>query len=402
MALNETATSGSNPLTTKAILILILLLSGVMCTASIVPFMGYFIVEGLGEPPWKISLYAVATLVVTMLTNRALGERIDAGQRIAPMVLVALVGFIAACSIVLLFKNFWALLGIASLCFGLSFTAGSTMYSFGRLYAEREGLNTSVYNSYLRAITSLGWMIAPALSFLIANQFGSMAVFKTALGLACLWGVLWWAVMPRDFAAPVKTCKETTSKEPVNTALWLAAAVCLFFAIAHVLCASALPLFYVTEAGLPTYAPGLSLSIKTGVEIVAILGTPWIIRRFGARRALLGAGAIALTAFAVLSRVASLPHLVIGAALEGLYYGIFAGVGITYMQDLSAGRIARATSLYMNSLFLGALLASSSMGLIAQAFDFRTAIQLSAIWALIALGLLLIPVPLRRQNLDGR
>ena len=82
--------------------------------------------------------------------------------------------------------------------------------------------------------------------------------------------------------------------------------------------------------------------------------------------------------------------MIVGSALEGLYYGIFAGVGITFVQSFAAGRVARATSLYMNGLFLGGLVAGSSMGLIAQMFDFRTAIQLASLGAIAAFVVLVV------------
>ena len=366
---------------------LLLLLTGVICNASIIPYMSVYIVQTLGKEPWMISVYAMTTLTLTLVVNRQYGEWIDAGRAVAPLVLASILAFAAAVVSILLVPNFWVLVLFASPCFAVSNAAVSTMYSFGRLLAEREGLNIARYNSYLRAMTSLGWMLAPALSFYIASVSGSFAVFWLALGLCGLWFILWLMVMPSGFAAE-GAAKAGEAKEPVNTALWLAAAVCLAFALAHSMAMSALPLFYIQEAGLPTYAPGLSFSVKTAVEIVAILLAPAIMARLGARRALQCAAVLAVLAFFVLARVTTLPQMVVGAALEGLYYGLFAAVGLSYMQDFAKGRMARATSLYMNSLFMGGLIASPLMGLTAQLVSFGMAVQLSTIWAVIALGLL--------------
>ncbi len=196
--------------------------------------------------------------------------------------------------------------------------------------------------------------------------------------------------MPKSFTAETGTNDDNTAPLPAsrNNALWLAAAVCLAFALAHSMSMSALPLFYIQEAGLPKYAPGISLSVKTFVEITAILLAPWIMQKLGARDALRLAALLAVAAFFILAGVTTIPQLIFGAALEGLYYGIFAAVGLTYMQDFAKGRMARATSLYMNSLFLGGLIASPLMGLTAQFFSFGLAVQLSTIWAVLAFGLL--------------
>ncbi len=376
----------------RAVWTLVLLLVGVMSTSAIVPFMGVYIVEGLGKDPWMISVYSAMTLVVALIVNRRFGEWIDQGRRVAPLVLVCIIAFFIANFAILIVQSYWVLVSVAFLCFGVASAALSTMYSFGRLYAEREGLNIVRYNSYLRSMTSLGWMISPALAFFVAGQFGHVAVFKVALGMAVLWLILWYFVMPADFAVePRAATGVATAAEPeaFNRPLWYAAIACFCFSLAHILCSNALPLFYIQEVGLPTFAPGLSFSVKTFVEIVAILSAPVLIRRVGARNALLGAAVLGLVAFLVLSSVSDITTMIVGSALEGLYYGIFAGVGITFVQSFAAGRMARATSLYMNGLFLGGLIASSSMGLIAHFYDFRTAIQLASLGTVAAFAVLL-------------
>lgn len=376
----------------RAVWTLVLLLVGVMSTSAIVPFMGVYIVEGLGKDPWMISVYSAMTLVVALIVNRWFGEWIDQGRRVAPLVLVCIIAFFIANFAILIVQSYWVLVSVAFLCFGVASAALSTMYSFGRLYAEREGLNIVRYNSYLRSMTSLGWMVSPALAFFVAGQFGHVAVFKVALGMAVLWLILWYFVMPADFAVePRAASGVATAAEPeaFNRPLWYAAIACFCFSLAHILCSNALPLFYIQEVGLPTFAPGLSFPVKTFVEIIAILSAPVLIRRVGARNALLGAAVLGIVAFWVLSSVSDLTTMIVGSALEGLYYGIFAGVGITFVQSFAAGRMARATSLYMNGLFLGGLIASSSMGLIAHFYDFRTAIQLASLGTIAAFAVLL-------------
>lgn len=371
-------------MTPRAKAALLLLLTGVICNAAIIPYMSVYIVQTLGKEPWMISLYAVVTLTLTLIVNRQYGEWIDTGTPIAPLILASITAYALAISSILLFPTFWVLICFASPCFAISNASVSTMYSLGRLLAERDGLNIPRYNSYLRAMTSLGWMIAPAFSFYIASVTDGWAVFWSALGMCSIWLALWWSVMPRGFASAPAPSKENETHADRNTGLWLAASVCLAFALAHSMSMSALPLFYIREAGLPTYAPGVSFSVKTAVEIIAILLAPTIMSYLGARNALRAAALIAIVAFFVLAGVTTIPQLVIGAALEGLYYGLFAAVGLTYMQDFAKGRMARATSLYMNSLFLGGLIASPLMGLTAQFMSFGMAIKLATIWAIAA------------------
>lgn len=94
---------------------------------------------------------------------------------------------------------------------------------------------------------------------------------------------------------------------------------------------------------------------------------------------------IATLAFLILMNVASLSWMVVGAMFEGLYYGLFAGVGMTYVQNLSGGKVATGTALYMNSLILGSVVAGPIIGLLGEWANFRTAIKLSLLGVVIAL-----------------
>lgn len=365
--------------------------------------MSVYIVQTLGKDPWMIALYTMVTLILSLIVNRQYGEWIDAGKRVSLLILTSIIAFALAISSILLIPNYWLLVMFVSPCLAIANAAVSTMYSFGRLHAEREGLNIPRYNSYLRSMTSLGWMIAPAIAFFIAGAINAWAVFKFALALSGIWMFFWWWIMPKDFTG-THTSETSSATAPPNKSgrntLWLAAAVCLAFAMAHTMTMAALPLFYIQEVHLPTFAPGLSFTVKTGIEIIAILLSPLIMSRLGARTTLFAAALLAICAFYVLSNVTTISGLIFGAALEGLYYGTFAAVGLTFVQDFANGRMARATSLYMNSLFMGGLIASPLMGLTAQFFSFKLSIQLSSVWAVAAILLLIYMSP-KRMNKEA-
>ena len=65
-----------------------------------------------------------------------------------------------------------------------------------------------------------------------------------------------------------------------------------------------------------------------------------------------------------------------------MFYGTFAAVAMTYVQEMSPTRVGRATSAYMNSLFLGGMAGILTLGAVATAYDFRAVI----VGALIAMA----------------
>ena len=100
---SETAISG------QAKAALLLLLTGVICNAAVIPYISVYIVEGLGKEPWMISIYAMTTVFLTLIVNRQYGEWIDVGKPIAPMIAALILAFALAMTSILTFDIFWVL-----------------------------------------------------------------------------------------------------------------------------------------------------------------------------------------------------------------------------------------------------------------------------------------------------
>lgn len=361
---------------------LVLLFVGTVCNSMAVSFMGFHIVTGLGQAPWTISLYTGLFALVVILSNRIFARQLDRGANPFPMIGLAAGGYGMA-ALALSFSPGLATaitFGVAG--FGIGSSAMATMFTLGGVIAERNHIRRSTFNAYMRATTSTSWMIGPALSFTVADQFGSEAVFRVALVIALLWLCLWWSTAPRDAAAnPSAATSSETAMAPRNPQLLTATLFVFCLALAHSLTFSALPIFLVREVGLPGYAPGVAFSLKTLVELFAIVSTPFLIARFGLRASLIGTGQLAIVAILVLATVQSMPHMLVGAALEGLYFGLFSTLAISFVQSLSEDRPAHATALYWNTMMVTLVIAGPAAGLIAQVFNFQSVVFTGAAFA---------------------
>lgn len=360
---------------------LLLLFVGTVCNSMAVSFMGFYIVEGLGEEPWRISIYTGLFAAVVILSNRAFAKRMDQGANPFPMIGVAAGAYLLAALAVSVSPDFMMVATAGVVGFGIGSSVMSTMFSTGSVIAERAGIKRSTFNAYMRATTSTSWMVGPALSFTVADRFGADVVFQCALAIALLWLSLWWGTAPRDATTePVQTSHAATHKA-ISSELRPAVLFVFCLALAHSLTFSALPIFFVQEIGLPGYAPGAAFSLKTFVELFAIFSTPYLIARFGLRTSLLGTAQLAIVAILVLATVQSLPHMLVGAALEGIYFGLFSTLAISYVQSLSEDSPAIATATYWNTMMITLVVAGPAAGLIAQVADFQTVIFTGASFA---------------------
>ncbi len=369
----------------QSVLILALVFVSSVSTSSLAPVMGLYIVDGLGQQPWKIGIYSVILTVLTLAANRLFGERLDQGGKVSTVLLVAIISFIAATATLAFHQSYLLLISLIAIFVGLANTALSTTFTFGRLHAEDIGLDTGIYNSWMRSCSSLAWAFGPALSFTSIGVLGYTSTFMISAGIGCLWLVMWYFAVPSSFRAPVKDKRPAQDSPTTDWLLLVAAASCVFFALSNVLYTMAMPLFFIQEVGLPSYAPGLSFAAKCLMEVPAIFGAALLARRWGPRRVLYLAAIMAMITFVAISEVRTLPQMVVTAAFEGLYYGLFAGVAITFVQSFAGGRMGRATSMYVNSLFFGGTLGSLLMGFVATWFDYKTVVLLAAGCAVCAL-----------------
>jgi SET family sugar efflux transporter-like MFS transporter len=379
----------SNNTTVTIIPFLCLLFVGTVCSAMIVPFIGFFLVEGLKQEPWIISVYSLLAVGLTLFANRNFASHIDNGAYVFPMVGLAALGFMCATLALCLSPKLWTVLSFGVVGFGISSSAVSTMFSLGGSLAELYNIERSRFNAYMRATSSTAWMLGPAIAFMLADRISIVAVFIAAFGMSLIWICLWWLVLPRDVTAgKINLQTKPHNLDNASQKLWWAAAFVFCLSFAHSLTFSALPLFYVREVGLPGFSPGIAFSVKTFIEVIAVFSTPKIIAQFGMRKALIAATILAVGTILFLAYVESFSQMILGAALEGLYYGIYASIGISYIQSFAQDRPARATALYWNVLMISGLLAGPVVGFIAQISNFQSVIQIASGVALCAVAVL--------------
>jgi len=371
-----------------AVLAFGLVLTGSICTSSLIPAMGYFIIEQLGEPAWKVGFYAALVAVLSLVLTRIYGERLDAHAPVRSLLVSAVLAYLAYCLLLSQLSSFLLLLMLGAPLMSLANTANGVAFTFGRLTATREGYDITRTNAWLRMGVSLAWMIGPALSFSLIGLIGFAATYIVSFALGLIWLALWHAAIPVGFRAPARA-QTGSSREGINWGLWLAGLTVLLFAVTNSLALYALPLFALKELGLAAGAPGLALTVKCGVEVFAIFAVARLARSFGVRPVMMLSAGLGVVSMILFTRAETLLQFLAVAGLEGLYYGLMAGLAVTYVQSFAPDRPGRATAVYMNSLFLGGMIGSISMGFIASALDFRSVLFVAAACGIIAAVLLL-------------
>lgn len=370
-------------------LVLGLLLVGAFASSCAVPLSGLYVVEGMGQAPWKMSMVAIVQVCVTLLTNRAFGRAIDRGVPVKLLLVTSILCFAVGMMILGTFRVYWVYLGVVSVLLGIGSGALSVMYSFGRLFAEQTGRDVARFNGLLRMQTSLGWMVGPAISLSFYGLFGFAATYYAIASLAAIWFCSCLLIVPAAFTTHHADTRKAGVKVPFNSGLLKACIPVFFIAAGNVVFVSAMPLYFSTELGLEASSAGFALTVKCLVEVVVIYFCVSLVRRIGERNGMLISAVLAVVFFGLIYQATTLTDVLVLGVLDGVYYGIFAGISMTFVQNFAPEKPGVATSYYVSTLFVGGLVGNLLTGLVASAFDFRTAVLLACGFALVGGAVLL-------------
>lgn len=347
------------------------LLLAVLANSAMVPLMPYLLATRLGWQLWHVGLYAFAVTATTIVINRRASKLVDRG--VSAVMLCAIGG---AAQIVAgvaagaaLDQPVLLVLVVPALALG-----GATVpvfYVMGRRAGVAAGRDMGKTNSLLRVATSGGWVLGPAASFALLGWFNpevALLSISTAAAVGLLVLVLLRRRLdgpPADAAASARHEVTQPADRSTRTRMRFAAVLVFLLSFAHIATTTSLPLLLVEHVSIDESHTGLVIAVKAFVEMCAILLSPWVLARFSPRTALAGCSLLAVAAYGVYLAANGWVLGVLGSVLEGGYYGLFAAVGLTWMQSLSPSRVGWSTGTYMTGIYAGTLLASPLSGVVA-------------------------------------
>ncbi|WP_327210784.1 hypothetical protein [Rhizobium leguminosarum] len=365
--------------------------------------MGFYVLSELGMTPMFMSGYAAISIPISILTTTIFGRLIDRSVHGGALLTLSSLAYMCGCLSLMVRPEYSTVLLAGVAWFPVASAATSTTFALAFHNVAQGSDDRLSTGSRLKAANSIGWMIGPAAAFGIHGMFGSPVVFATLFGAGVVWGVLILTTVVLRGTARIQTPTARPAVRRPSPAIVTGLLVCGLFSAAHSLCSVALPLYVTQELALPSYAPGAAFTVKVFAELVVITLTPGVIRTFGVEAALFASGTASIAAFAIFLTAGSVPAVLAGAVVEGCYYGLFSATSLSYMQGLSDSRHGTNTARYMNSVVIGSLVASPTVGLVAQWSNFGVAIALAA--AVMTGALIILAFASRshrqRMQLDG-
>ncbi|WP_259399510.1 sugar efflux transporter [Pseudoalteromonas sp. SR41-4] len=377
------------------VFILLSLLTGLI-GAFVNPLMSLFIVEGLQSPPIYLGVYTTGVTLMGILGGLA-----DKGVSAKKMFMIAVSGMGMALIIFANATSFWQVFAAGVLLLSMGNAAIPQVMTIARQWAdEQDHIDITQFNTRLRAAISFTWVAGPPLGYLLASGVAFSRSFYTAATFALLALIFAMKFLPSVNAND--KAKKAEPNQPINQSFWALGAAITFGSIGNIMYASALPLYTINELGFANNMPGIFMGMVALIEIPVMLYSAKLSKRI-TKTGLLGfAFSCAILFYIGVFFSDQVWQFFVLQGVNAIFYGIFAGIGLTILQEQLPSRIGFTSAFYGNAIKVGVMLGTASTGLIAQWFSFRFATLGSLIAASIAMTFLIIFSYLKRQESESQ
>ncbi|AVH29241.1 sugar efflux transporter [Vibrio diabolicus] len=356
--------------------------------AFILPIMSVYLVSGIGASPSFIAYYSVSFALSGMMFSQWFGSLSDKGISDRFLFLISMVCIVVSAVCFSFITKPWQALVVGTVLMGPGNACIPLILSMIKRYADQAGKNITSLNTQMRSGVSVVWIIGPALAFVVADAWGYKSNFYIALVLSVLVILMTAKYLPSFNQATESSLASGEQQTSISMTAFLLGLVIFLGNLANHVYLTAMPLYLTKELSIPLYFPGFLLGLTALFEIPVMLYAAKLSEKYGKGQLMVFGLLCAVIYFGLMPFVTSIELLLLLQVFNGLFYGVFVGLGITIIQDAFPEKGGFASAYYTNMMRIGMMFGTSLTGFIAQYFDFQTALFASLVCALIALPLM--------------
>ena len=235
----------------------------------------------------------------------------------------------------------------------------------------------------VRAWGSISFVLAAWLVGILIDRTSPAGLFYVYIPALALTALATLPIAPRSLVHSASMFRGgQTLLRQRDLAMFLLAALLVWTALAA---ANAFYSLYVVSVGGSAEAVGLSWALGSAVGVPIMWALPALAGRFGAGP-LLVAGAAVFALRAALAALFATPEALVAIAVaEGIAFGLFFTLGVTYVARHAPPKLAAtAQGLYSATIGLAAVLGSTSGGIVAGAASLRGLYAVCAVGSALA------------------
>lgn len=341
--------------------------------AFILPVMSLFLINGLDASPIFITFYSLGFALSGLFFSQLMGSLADKGHPVRQLFMISVTSlFLAGLAFSFCRQPIEALV-IGIFLMGPGNASIPLLLSMIRKHSLTAGLNATRLNTQMRSGVSIVWIAGPALAFVFADRFGFTFNFLASALLAAITLLVSQLLLSKDKNSVDTGRAEKTqaSKAPVTGMIWALGAVMMLANLSNNMYLTIMPLYLVHELNLPASFPGFLLGATAIMEIPVMLAAAHLAEKTGKEPLIMVGFLFAAVYYSLLQLATNMTELIVLQLFNGLFFGIFVGLGISVIQDALPERSGFASAFHSNAMRTGMMAGNGIAGLMAQLAGFK-------------------------------
>ncbi|MEH0688955.1 sugar efflux transporter [Vibrio cholerae] len=360
-----------------------------LCGAFFYPLSSLFIVQELGASPLMLSLYMVVAVSSSVWVSSAIAKRSDSHWNRKTILVVSLCSYLITVASFTVIRDYWLAVAVVTLFGSVSGASFGQLFALGREYGDRHVDNSTRFVATMRAGLAIAWVFGPPAAFMLKAQFGFSASFAVSAVIVAL-GI--WVVV-KQIPSNVVTQEERSASrvnKPLGkrVLLYCVIVVCAFSA--NNLYIISIPLYLSQELVVDASWLGLLFGAAAAFEIPVMLAASRMADKLGTTRVMTTAVVSGALFYLVMLVETQFSVMLLAQLLNGFFIGICATLGMVALQDMMKDRLGTASTLFSNMLNISTLVSSLAVGVVAELYNYYSALYLCLAGAITAALLLVV------------
>jgi len=341
--------------------------------AFILPVMSLFLINGLHASPIFITFYSLGFALSGLFFSQLMGSLADRGYPVRQLFMISVMALFLAGLAFSFCRQPIEALAIGILLMGPGNASIPLLLSMIRKHSLTAGLNATRLNTQMRSGVSIVWIAGPALAFVFADRFGFAFNFLTSALLSVMTLLASQLLLPtnKKTVDTGRTKATQASKASVTGLIWMLGAVMMLANLSNNMYLTIMPLYLEHELNLPASFPGFLLGATAIMEIPVMLAAAHLAERTGKEPLIMAGFLFAVVYYSLLQLATSMTELIVLQVFNGLFFGIFVGLGISVIQDALPERSGFASAFHSNAMRTGMMAGNGIAGLMAQLAGFK-------------------------------
>lgn len=362
-----------------------------LCGAFFYPLSSLFIVEELGASPMMLSLYMVMAVVSAVVVSQWLARQSDRHWQRKTILVVSLSCYLVTVVSFTVVRDYWLAISIATVFGSISGAAFGQLFALGREYGDRYVKDSTTFLSTMRAGIAIAWVFGPPMAFMIKASFGFNASFTVSAVVVSLSMIVIVRYLPNGISRREGQSDDSRVNSPALLSNGLISLYCLvvvFAFAANNLYITSMPLYLSQELNVDEGWLGILFGVAALCEIPVMLFAGKLAERIGTIKLLMLGIVSGITFYLVMLTHTSFIAMFTAQLLNGFYIGVCATLGMVVLQDMMKDRLGTASTLFSNMLNVSMLVASLSVGIVAEFYNYYSTLYVSLFGVSAALILL--------------